>query len=70
MEETTTHLLTKCNFSEAAWNMIAGKFNLAAYVDLSSTRSASDWVRNIISTGSVEDKRRNLGILSTFWWMV
>jgi hypothetical protein len=60
----------KCKFLEVAWNMIAGKFNLPAYVDFSLTSSPSDWVRNITSTCFVEDKRRNLGILATFWWMV
>jgi hypothetical protein len=50
--------------------MIAGKFNLPAYTDFSSTSLPSDWVTNITSTSSVEDKRRNLGILATFWWMV
>jgi hypothetical protein len=28
MEETTAHLLTHCNYSEAAWNRVAGLFQL------------------------------------------
>jgi hypothetical protein len=65
MDETTTHLLMKCKFLEAAWNMIAGKFNLPAYVDFSLTSSPSDWVRNITSTCFVEDKESSASVVAS-----
>jgi hypothetical protein len=70
MEETTAHLLTHCNFSEAAWNRVVGLFQLPIYEAFSSAQSPFDWVRLITSTGSKKDKRRNLGILAIFWWTI
>jgi hypothetical protein len=70
MEETTTHLLTCCNFSEATWNRVAGLFQLPTYEAFSDARSPSDWVTLISSSGSKRGKRRNLVILAIFWWVI
>jgi hypothetical protein len=34
MNESTDHLLTKCNFTEATWNLVAIRFSLPAYAQL------------------------------------
>jgi hypothetical protein len=41
--ETSTHLLTGCNFAEAFWNSIAPIYNLPSYAAISSTGGPVDW---------------------------
>jgi hypothetical protein len=66
IEETTTHILTQCNFTEAVWNLIADRFHLPDYASFSIAHSPSDWDKIITAAGSKEDKGRNLGILTSF----
>jgi hypothetical protein len=63
INETTSHLLTQCNYTEATWNLVA----------LSLTCQAlTCWEPQevILNTGSRKEKRKNLGILFTFWWLL
>jgi hypothetical protein len=34
IHETTNHLLTGCNFTEAIWNLVAARYNLPSYAQL------------------------------------
>lgn len=69
--ETTTHLLTKCNFTEAAWNAVAELYHLPTYNDLSWITNPSDWIRELRKKGNSKvEKLRNVGILLYFWWQI
>jgi hypothetical protein len=70
INETTAHLLTRCNNSEATWNLVANSFNLPNYDIFSADHSPSAWVKTMKRAGSKRDKRRNLGILAMFWWTI
>jgi hypothetical protein len=65
--ETTDHLLAKCNFVEAVWNIIASHFHLPNYDTMRGMDNYSDWITLLISNGSKKQKRVKLGILFTFW---
>jgi hypothetical protein len=70
MNETTSHLLTECNCTEATWNLVADKFNLPGYANLTLLGNPVGWVRQITRTGSRKERKQKLGILITFWWMI
>jgi hypothetical protein len=70
MNETTVHLLTECNYTEATWNLVAARFNLPGYDFFGSSHGPLQWVHQLQTVGSKADKKRNLGILCAFWWMV
>jgi hypothetical protein len=35
IHETTTHILTECNYIEALWNIVASRFSLNTYSQMS-----------------------------------
>jgi hypothetical protein len=70
MFETTNHILLECNFTEAVWNIVAGKFGLPGFGSLDHSEGPLGWMQQIGRVGSKREKRRKLGILLTFWWMV
>jgi hypothetical protein len=67
-QETTAHLLTQCNFSEALWNLVANRYSLPAYAVMSSKVGPLVWVNFLLAQGSITGKRMKLGILFAFWW--
>jgi hypothetical protein len=70
MEETTSHLLTECNFTEATWNLSAGTFDLPSYQTMVATGGPEQWLNHLQKMGSKETRRKNTGILITFWWFI
>lgn len=67
-QETTEHLLTNCNFTKAAWNLIADTYQLPKYHDLVGAGGPRRWITHLKKTGSNNtDKRKNVGILLYFW---
>jgi hypothetical protein len=67
---TTNHTLLEFNFTKAVWNIVAGKFAFPVYGALNHSKGLLGWIQQIASSGSRRQKRRNLGIFFTFWWMV
>lgn len=64
LEETTVHLLTQCNYTEAAWNMVAARHLLPSYDQLLLDRTPKGWVNYLLATGSsVEKKKEARGAL-------
>jgi hypothetical protein len=70
LQETTEHILTKCNYAEALWNSIAGDFNLPGFDLLNQWGRPVDWVHHLVQNNSKKDRRKALGILFTFWWQL
>jgi hypothetical protein len=70
IHEATEHLPTHCNFIEAAWNLVAARFTLPDCNAMSATRGFVHWIKKLISEGSKKDKKRKLGMLCTFWWLI
>jgi hypothetical protein len=70
INETTSHLLIGCNFTEVVWNLVASTLNLPSYASLNPGLSPMDWTKAISCTGSKMERRKNLGILGMFWWTV
>jgi hypothetical protein len=70
LHETTQHLLTQCNFIEAAWNLVATGFNLHIYNDFPSDEGPREWVTALLASGSKKEKRKRIGMLCIFWWMI
>jgi hypothetical protein len=69
-EESTAHLLTQCNFTEALWNMFANLYHLPNFLVMNTMEAPLGWVNTLISTGASEGKRKRLGLLLAFWWQV
>jgi hypothetical protein len=67
VHETTSHLLTECNFSKATWNLIAQTFNLPNYQEMVASGGPDQWLNFLQRMGSKELRRKNSGILITFW---
>jgi hypothetical protein len=70
MHETSKHLLTQCNYTEAVWNLLAAILQLPNYTTLNRVRGPKNWMAVMSRTGSKQVKRNNLGELLTFWWMI
>ncbi|GJN05940.1 hypothetical protein PR202_ga23619 [Eleusine coracana subsp. coracana] len=68
--ETTSHLLTECNFSEAVWDRVASTFNLPNYSTMRTNVAPAGWVNHILAFGNKEEKKKSLGVLFTCWWMI
>jgi hypothetical protein len=70
IQETTPHLLTQCNYTEADWNRISAQFNLPNYTSMIAQGGPQQWLQFIRRTGSSKEKRIKLGIVLTFWWQI
>jgi hypothetical protein len=70
LPETSQHLLTQCNYSEAVWNVTAPQFSLPNFNSMSTNVSTTSWVHFLTAPGSLSDKKRKLGFLFTFWCQV
>jgi hypothetical protein len=70
LHETTEHILTQCNYTEATWDLIASRFSLPDYSHLSAQGGLIQWVNHLVSGGTKKEKKKRLGILFTFWWMI
>lgn len=67
--ETTTLLLTECNYIEPVWNNIAAHFLLPDYNAMKGAGRPQEWVRHLIQSGT-KDKEMKLGYLFAFWWAI
>jgi hypothetical protein len=70
INESTSHLLTKCNFAEATWNLFAPRFNLPSYVQMKNEGGSIQWVQSLLKSGTSRQKSKKLGELFTFWWYI
>jgi hypothetical protein len=70
MDETTANILTECNFIEAVWHLVAAKFNLPIYSNLSISGAPAGWVKILARAGTRKDRKKKLSILITFWWLI
>jgi hypothetical protein len=61
LHETTSHILTECNFTEATWNLVAPKFGLLGYYTISHTSNPEGWIRVLAGSGSAVDKKSKIG---------
>jgi hypothetical protein len=67
MDETTPHLLTSCNYTEAVWNLIAIRLQ-QFYVCPGG--GAAEWLQHFLSQGSASGKGAKTGLLFTFLWLI
>jgi hypothetical protein len=44
IHETTNHLLTRCNYTEAVWNEIAPRFQLPSYAFMPPAGGPVQWI--------------------------
>lgn len=68
VNETTDHLLTQCNYTEALWNLVASRYNLPRYQELNNVQGTKNWILSLRQSNGRQVKRRNLGILFYCWW--
>jgi hypothetical protein len=70
LEETTPHMLTQCNYTVVVWDRTAQKYNLPNYEIMAAKGGPVEWVQYLFSYGTKQTKRKNAGILFTFWWLI
>jgi hypothetical protein len=56
IHETSEHLLTKCNFIEAVWNLVASNCRLPHYNLISNAGGPIRWVKFLLASGSKKKK--------------
>jgi hypothetical protein len=66
--ETSDHLLTTCNFTEAVWDMTAQSFNLHPTVFPFQKGNIGDWLHSIDRAGTKKQQLKTVGIMFFFWW--
>jgi hypothetical protein len=66
MNETISHILTECNFTEAVRNIVTDKFNLPSYSSLSASGKLVSSVKALARLGPKERTETNIGILISF----
>lgn len=56
VDDITPHLLTECNYTEAAWNMIAEQWRLPHYHTLAVAGGPRDWVSTLLQSGTKKER--------------
>jgi hypothetical protein len=57
MDETTPHLLTSCNNTEAVWNLIVTRLQLPNFSLMSAQEGLAEWLQHLLNQGSASDKK-------------
>jgi hypothetical protein len=68
--KTTKHLLLKCNYIEALWDVICQKYELPPYPAMAMQGGPECWMEFLWRSAPVRTRRNKLGILFIFWWHV
>jgi hypothetical protein len=68
--ESTEHILSKCNYTEAVWDIMAHRFNLPQCATLNAKPQLADWIRALSSSGTLKERKAKMGILFMFWWAI
>jgi hypothetical protein len=63
IDETTTHLLTQCNYTEVAWNLATQKFKLPSYVIMQARGGPAHWVQFFSASGGLSGRKEIKGSL-------
>jgi hypothetical protein len=58
MQESTEHLLTQCNTSEAVWNGVSPPLSLPNYATMSHAGGPVQWVNYLLLHGSKKRKEK------------
>jgi hypothetical protein len=66
----TDHLLTKCNYTEAAWNACVPRLGLPQYSIMLTEGGLMNWMEYLSGTGNKRHPRMRIGMLFTFWWNI
>jgi hypothetical protein len=66
LPETTPHLLSQCNFVEASWNMVATRFSISQFFELSNAGSPSKWMQLLGSRGTKIERKKKVASFSAF----
>jgi hypothetical protein len=61
VHETTDHLLTKCNYMEAVWNLIAPRFGHRNYAFMAQQGGPLEWVAEVLKTGLEQGEKGKTG---------
>jgi hypothetical protein len=69
-QETTPHMLTECNYTEAVWNIVATSLNLPCFSQMHLQGGPVQWFQSLLHTGPAGDKKKRAGFLLTVWWLL
>jgi hypothetical protein len=70
IHETTEHLLTNCNFTEAAWNQVASNFALPSYNDMLGTGGGGAMDSQVNQWGLQKREEKKTWYALHFWWLI
>jgi hypothetical protein len=59
--ETTTHLLTECNYTKACWRKFAHTFNLPGDEQLNTLQGHVHWLRHFLLIYRKNERRQKVG---------
>lgn len=68
--ETTEHLLTECNYTEATWGELVSIFRLPTHVRQTVTKGVTRTIANVTALGNKTQKKELMGTLLSFWWQI
>jgi hypothetical protein len=69
-QETASHLLTECNYTEACWRKFALSFSLLGYDQLHTLHGLLEWLMFFQLTYKKNERRKKVGYLFKFWWHI
>jgi hypothetical protein len=70
LPETASHLLSECNFAEAAWGSFIQQLNAQPPISDFCANGTMSWFQQIAATGSKRLQRKRAGVVFLFWWHV
>jgi hypothetical protein len=70
MPETSQHLLTECNFTEAVWDKLAQQLELNLALKPFQKGDVHGWLQAVLRTGSKKEQRIFAGVILFFWWSI
>jgi hypothetical protein len=70
MPEINDHLLTKCNFTEAAWDKLVHDLQVHQALSPFQKGNIKNWISAISRVQPKQQQRENAGIILFFWWQI
>lgn len=68
LSETSKHLLTECNFTEAVWDRVTSMVQIHDKIKPFQKGNIMQWVQTLLSAGPKHQQRHNAGVVLFFWW--
>jgi hypothetical protein len=70
MPETSQHLFTECNLTEAVWDKLAQQLQLNSALKPFQKGDVHGWLQAVLRAGSKKEQHIFAGVILFFWWSI